>query len=156
MRIHRRALPLGAILLSLGLAAPAAEGAKPILEKIAVDDEFVDEALSDHCGFEITGNAVGRVTARTFEGSDRIQSVNSVNVVVTLSANGNTFRVRDVGADVTKIHPDGTASVSIIGQLPFDFTGVLKIDLATDEAILEPHHSNADDLDAACEALAGD
>ena len=73
MRIHRRALPLGAILLSLGLAAPAAEGAKPILEKIVVDDEFVDEELSDYCGFEITGNAVGRVTARTFEGSDRIQ-----------------------------------------------------------------------------------
>ena len=48
MRIHRRALPLGAILLSLGLAAPAAEGAKPTFERVAVDDQFVDR-ISPPC-----------------------------------------------------------------------------------------------------------
>jgi hypothetical protein len=29
----------------------------------------------------------------------------------------------------------------ITGQVPFDFTGVLKVNPETDEAILEPHHS---------------
>ena len=41
----------------------------------------------------------------------------------------------------------------LIGQLPFDFSGVLKIDLETGEAILEPHHSTADRVEAACAAL---
>ena len=40
-------------------------------------------------------------------------------------------RFRDVGADVVRIEPDGTATLMIIGQVPFDFTGVLKIDLET-------------------------
>jgi len=154
MRIHRRALPLGAIMLSLGLAAPAAEGAKPVFERVAVEDHFVDDELSAVCGFEVTGDAVGRVTLRTFEGSDRIQSINSINVAVTLSANGNTFRVRDVGADVVTIAPDGTATITITGQVPFAFSGALKIDLATEEAILEPQHSLEGDVEAACAALA--
>ena len=41
----------------------------------------------------------------------------------------------------------------IIGQVPFDFIGVLKLDPDTGEAILEPHHSIADRLDDACAAL---
>ena len=154
MRIHRRALPLGAILLSLCLAAPAAEGAKPSLERIVVDDEFVDEALSDACGFEITGHAVGKVTLREFS-DGRLATVNNVNIVFTLSANGNTFSLRDVGADVTKVLNDGTIEVAIIGQVPFGFTGVLKINPETEEVSHEPQHdTEASDLEAACAALA--
>ena len=41
------------------------------------------------------------------------------------------------GADVTRIEPDGTAVLLISGQVPFDFAGVLKIDLETGEAILD-------------------
>ena len=45
--------------------------------------------------------------------------------------------------------------VAIIGQLPFDFTGVLKFDAETGEVLLEPHHSTAEeDVDEACAALA--
>ena len=36
--------------------------------------------------------------------------------------------------------PDGTVVLVIVGQVPFDFTGVLMIDLTTGETILEPHH----------------
>ncbi|MET0770518.1 MAG: hypothetical protein ABW081_11435 [Solirubrobacteraceae bacterium] len=154
MRIHRCALPLGAILLSLGLAAPAAEGAKPSLERIVVDDEFFDEELSEACGFDITGHAVGKVTLREFSGG-RLAAVNNVNVVVTFSANGNTFALHDVGADVARVLKDGTIQLAIIGQVPFGFTGVLKIDPETEEVSHEPQHdTEASDLEAACAALA--
>jgi hypothetical protein len=62
---------------------------------------------------------------------------------------------RDVGADLARIEPDGTAVLMIIGQVPFGFTGVLEIDLETGEAILEPHHTLEEQLEAACEALTG-
>ena len=154
MRIHRCALPLGAILLSLGLAAPAAEGAKPSLERIVVDDEFFDEELSAACGFDIAGHAVGKVTLREFSGG-RLAAVNNVNVVVTFSANGNTFALHDVGADVARVLKDGTIQLAITGQVPFGFTGVLKIDPETEEVSHEPQHdTEASDLEAACAALA--
>jgi hypothetical protein len=38
------------------------------------------------------------------------------------------------------VQPDGTVILSIVGQVPFEFTGVLKINLETGEVILEPHH----------------
>jgi hypothetical protein len=41
----------------------------------------------------------------------------------------------------------------VIGQVPFGFTGVLKIDLATDEVILEPQHSLEGNIEEACAAL---
>jgi hypothetical protein len=41
----------------------------------------------------------------------------------------------------------------IIGQVPFGFTGVLKIDLATGETILEPQHSLEGRVEEACEKL---
>ena len=153
MRIHRRALPLGVVLLSLGLAAPAAEGAKPSLEKVVVDDEFVDEELSEICGVEISGHAEGKVTLRQFSGG-RLDAVNNVNIVVTLSANGNTYTLHDVGADVAKVLKDGTIQLAIVGQVPFGFTGVLKIDPETEEVSHEPRHSTEDEVEDACAALA--
>ena len=50
--------------------------------------------------------------------------------------------------------PDGTLVLAIIGQLPLDFTGVLKFDPETGEVFLEPHHSTADEIDEVCLALA--
>jgi hypothetical protein len=61
------------------------------------------------------------------------------------------IRVRNVGADVVRVTPDGTATITTTGQVPFEFTGVLKINLDTDEVILEPHHFV--DIDQVCERL---
>ena len=72
---------------------------------------------------------------------------------MTATAGDNTYRFRDVGADLVRIEPDGTAILSIIGQVPFDFNGVLKIDLETGEAILEPHALTADRVERACAVL---
>ena len=56
------------------------------------------------------------------------------------SAGDNRVRFKDVGIDLVSVMPDGTAVLMVVGQVPFEFTGVLMIDLATGEAILEPHH----------------
>jgi hypothetical protein len=43
----------------------------------------------------------------------------------------------------------------IIGQVPFGFAGVLKIDLETGDAILEPRDRSEEQIAAACAALTG-
>ena len=104
----------------------------------------------------VTTQAEGHVIIRTFTGPAPDQrSVTTLNIALTATAGDNVIRFRDVGADVERIEPDGTAILMIIGQVPFDFTGVLKIDLETGEAILEPQHSTAENLEKACAALTG-
>lgn len=43
----------------------------------------------------------------------------------------------------------------VIGQLPFDFNGVLKIDVTTGEVIHEPRAVKAGEVVKACAALSG-
>ena len=43
--------------------------------------------------------------------------------------------------------------LSIIGQVPFDFAGVLKIDPETEEVILEPRDRSEEQIARACAAL---
>ena len=56
---------------------------------------------------------------------------------------------------MTRIEPDGSLVLSITGQVPFAFAGVLKIDLETGEAILERAIRSEEQLAAACAALTG-
>ena len=102
-----------------------AEAAKPTIERIDVQESFDDTPPG---GTAISG---------------------------TVSANGIDYRFRDVGADLVRITPDGVAILSIIGQVPFAFNGVLKINLDTEEVIHEPQHLTADEVDKACQVLAG-
>jgi hypothetical protein len=67
------------------------------------------------------------------------------------TAGDNQIRVRNVGADLVRVTPDGTAIITTTSQVPFEFTGVLKINLDTDEVILEPHHFV--DIEGVCEQL---
>jgi hypothetical protein len=68
------------------------------------------------------------VILRTFSG-DRPgpAPLNTLSLAITATADGGTFRFRDVGGDLARIEPDGTLVLSIIGQVPFEFAGVLKI-----------------------------
>jgi hypothetical protein len=77
----------------------------------------------------------------------------SSTAAATVFRSCNTYRFRDVGADHIQVKKDSTTILLIIGQIPFGFSGVLKIDLATDEAILEPHHSLEGRTEEACAAL---
>ncbi|HWL33412.1 MAG TPA: hypothetical protein VNP89_07385 [Gaiellaceae bacterium] len=141
--------------LALGaLLAPGALAGKPVFERITIDETAPDPFLTEACGVPVTTRAQGHITVRTFAGGGTGPAViRTVNVALTATAGDNVFRFRDVGADVERIEPDGTAILMIIGQLPFAFTGVLKIDLETGEAILEPQHSLEERLETACAVL---
>ena len=138
------------------LLAPGATAGKPVFERIQVDETAPDAFLSEECGVAVTTRAYGHVIRRAFEGTGTgPASLTTLNISLTATAGDNVIRFRDVGADLVRIEPDGTATLMIIGQVPFDFTGVLKIDLETGEATLEPQHSTADNLEAACARLTG-
>lgn len=157
MTRRRAAGWMAGVLVVAGLAgAGAATGAAPTFERIDVDDTFHDEFLSEECGVDVTTNVSGQVTLRTFSGDKSGPAqLNTLNLAIRATAEGGTFRLRDVGGDLTRIEPDGTVILSIIGQVPFEFAGVLKIDPDTGEVILEPHDRGAEQLARACAALTG-
>jgi hypothetical protein len=130
---------LGALLVVV-LGATAAAAQAPEKEVIQVEDEFVDVALSEECGVEVTVTSTGRVTIFTFPDGRVLQQLTTLNLAVVFTAGDNQIRVRDVGIDQVRVQPDGTVILSIVGQVPLGFTGVLKINLDTGEPILEPHH----------------
>jgi hypothetical protein len=142
---------LGALLVVV-LGATAAAAQAPVKEVIPIDEMFDDEFLTEACGVPVTTTITGRITHFTYP--DRpvgLQELFTVNVDVVATAGDNQIRVRNVGADVVRVAPDGTAIITTTGQVPFEFTGVLKINLDTDEVILEPHHFV--DIEAVCEQL---
>ena len=157
MSIPRAMVCVTGVLLLAGVAAPAAgAGGKPVFERVTVDDAFVDEELSEECGVAVTGTAHGHITLRTFPGEGPgLATVNSINVGITLTADGRTFRLRDVGADVARVQADGSVVLLISGQVPFFFAGVLKIDPETEEVLLEPKDRTEAQIAKACRALAG-
>jgi hypothetical protein len=130
---------LGALLVVV-LGATAAAAQAPEKEVIQVEDEFVDVALSEECGVQVTVTQTGQVTIFTFPDGRVLQQLTTLNLAVVFTAGDNQIRVRDVGIDQVRVQPDGTVILSIVGQVPLGFTGVMKIDLETGEPILEPHH----------------
>jgi len=94
------------------------------------------------------------VIVRTFSGGGTGPvEIRTLNILTTVSAGDNSYAVRDVGADHVQQTPDGRTILMIIGQIPFGFTGVLKLDLDTGEFLLEPHHSLEGRIEDACAAL---
>jgi hypothetical protein len=53
------------------------------------------------------------------------------------------------------MEPDGTVVLSITGQVPFAFAGVLKIDLETGDVILESRDRSEEQLAKACAMRTG-
>jgi hypothetical protein len=146
------AIALGAV-LSVGVV-PSAYAAQPTIGRFDFDESFEDVFLTEECGVPVTTHAQGHATVRTFEdGGTGAAELLSINVALTAMSGDNTYSFRDVGADLLRVEPDGTAILMIIGQVPFAFVGVLKIDLETGEAILEPQHSLEGSLEEACAAL---
>jgi hypothetical protein len=145
---------LAGALMVAAVVAPGAFAGKPTFERIDIDETFDDGFLTEECGVPVTTHAEGHITLRTFAGEGTgAAEVNTVNVALTAMSGDNTYSFRDVGADQVRIEPDGTAILLIIGQTPFGFAGVLKIDLETDEVILEPQHSLEGNIEKACAAL---
>lgn len=133
------------------LGATGAAAQAPEKEVIQVNVTFDDEALTEECGVPVTTTATGRVTIFTLPDRKVLQDLSTVNVSVVATAGDNQIRVRDVGISQVREQPDGTVILSIVGQVPLDFIGVLKLNLDTDEVILEPHHFY--DIEQICEQL---
>ena len=133
---------LGALLVVvLGATAAAAQPPEKVTETI--DETIPDEILTAACGVEVTTTLSGFITFLIFP--DRPvgpQELISYHLDVVLTAGDNQVEARDVGIDLIRVTPDGTAILSIVGQSqPNMFTGVLKFNLDTGEVILEPHHT---------------
>ena len=144
---------LVAALVASVLTASASAG-KPTIVRMHVDETEADPFLTAECGVDVTVHFEGQVTVRTFSGAGAGPAeIRTINILATVTAGSNSYRIRDVGADHVQIKPDGTAILMIIGQIPFNFTGVLKIDLDAGEAILEPQHSLEGQIERACAAL---
>ena len=148
---------LASVLVLAGLLSPGVGlGAAPTFERIEVDDTFVDEQLSEACGVTATVTLQGQVTLRTFQGEGTgLVTLKTLNLAATITADGRTVRVRDVGGDLTRIEPDGTVLLYITGQVPFGFAGVLIIDPETEEVILEPRDRSEEQVAKACKFLTG-
>ena len=124
-----------------GALAPSASAAAPTIERIEIDDTFPDDILTEECGVPVTIHAQGFLIVRTFSGERTGPAqLTTLNVTVTATSGENSVTVKDVGGDLTRVEPDGTAVLLIFGQVPFQFAGVLKIDLETGEVIHEPQH----------------
>jgi hypothetical protein len=146
------AVGFGAV-LGVGVA-PSAFAAQPTIERFDVNEVFADDFLTAECGVPVTTAIQGHVTIRIFEGGGTgAAELRTLNIAVTAMSGDNIYRFRDVGADLVRVEPDGTAILMIIGQIPFGFSGVLKIDLETGEVILEPQHSLEGNVEQACAAL---
>ena len=145
---------LGGILVIAALVAPGAWAGKPAIERFDVDEVFLDEGLTEACGVTVMTRAQGHVIVRTFSGDKAGPAeIRTLSIALTAMAGDNTYRFRDVGADHVQITKDGTEILMVIGQIPFDFTGVLKINLTTGEVIHEPSHDISDRVEKACAAL---
>jgi hypothetical protein len=146
------AIAAGAILLT---AATPAAAAPPTIERIPIETSFADGFLTEECGVAVTTTLRGFVLERTFSDPDgNLRALSTVNITGVASSEYGSFRFKDVGADQLKAAPDGTVTVSIIGQLPFDFAGVLVLDLETGEVVHEPRFRGDWQLERACEVLA--
>jgi hypothetical protein len=145
------AIAAGAILLS---AATPATAAAPTIERIPIDASFNDEFLTEECGVAVTVTLKGFRIERTFSDPDgNLRALSTVNLTGVASSEFGSFRFKDVGADQLKAAPDGTVTLSIIGQLPFDFAGVLVLDADTGEVVREPRFRGDWQLERACDEL---
>jgi hypothetical protein len=144
MRPHRSVgsiLGLAAVLV-LSLAGTAAAIGPPEIETETFSDTFEDEFLTNACGVDVTTSFEGRLTFFTFPDQPvGPQDITSVHVNLVATAGDNAVQFKDVGVDLVRVEPDGTVVLMVVGQVPFEFIGVLMVNLETDEAILEPHHS---------------
>ena len=94
------------------------------------------------CGVEATVHLTGHSTSRVREGNG-VREVFTVNLTGIITSEFGSFKVKDVGSDATRITPDGQVIVSIRGQVPFFFKGVLKFDGTTEEPLNDPNFAAA-------------
>jgi hypothetical protein len=131
-----------------------AGAAGPTIERIPLSFSFEDEGLGEACGFPVSVTGEGRLIVRTFDRTAGPVQLVTINLALVYEANGREYRIRDVGGDLTRVAPDGTELLLVFGQVPFQFTGALKVNLTTGEVILTPQHTRENEHEEICAALA--
>jgi hypothetical protein len=151
----RRLSLVTSIVVLTGLLTPGlALAAKPTIERLEVSDTFEDEFLTEQCGVAVTTTFEGKLAARSFENRTKgVTEVFTINIGFTATSDHGEFRFRDVGADVTRVLPDGTLVVSISGQIPFTFTGIEREDGEGNVIFESGGDRGTKQLAAACAAL---
>jgi hypothetical protein len=142
----------------LVLTASPALAAAPSFDRETISFEFESGSLTEACGVPVTVSGEGSAINRSFAETGRqgVRYVRSVNVAVTFSSGDRSITLRDVGADVERVTPDGSRILLVVGQLPFDFHGSIQIDLETDEVLREPTRLTLEfDTARVCDALTG-
>lgn len=117
MRRSLRVLGLG-LLTAMLVAAPANAG-KPQMERVTVDDQFVDDFLSEACGTEVTLHFTGHVIFRLFTDADGnpVRELHTFGLAGTYESENGTIHVRDVGADRITYLADGSLIQVVIGNV---------------------------------------
>jgi hypothetical protein len=154
-----RRVPVAAVvgLFAVLVLATASLAAEPTIRRIEVNRTGPDPFLTEACGFPVQLTRQGHIIRRDFPDVDHgLVTNDAVNLTFTYSANGNEVTLRNVGADVTRIAPDGTVITLSSGQAPFDFIGAIKLDVTdpdNPDVILEPHPYR-ESVEEVCAALA--
>jgi len=107
-----------AVLGTLLVAAPVSAG-KPQMERVVVDDQFVDDFLSEACGAEVTFQATGHITFRLFTNSagNPTRELNNYALTAVYSSENGSVRAKDVGVDRVTYQADGSLIQIIIGSV---------------------------------------
>jgi hypothetical protein len=143
-----------AVLSAAAALVPAsAAGAPPTFVREDIDETFVDEDLSEACGVEATVHLTGHSTSRVREGNG-VREIFTVNLTGIITSEFGSFKVKDVGSDATRVTRTGQVIVSIRGQVPFFFKGVMKFDGTTEEPLNNPNFAAGErQIERACAAL---
>jgi hypothetical protein len=143
-----------AVLCAVAALVPAsAAGAPPTFVREDIDETFVDEDLSEACGVEATVHLTGHSTSRVREGNG-VREIFTVNLTGIITSEFGSFKVKDVGSDATRVTRTGQVIVSIRGQVPFFFKGVMKFDGTTEEPLNNPNFAAGErQIERACAAL---
>ena len=132
---------------------PAA-AAPPTIERQVIDETFIDPELVRACGVPITVTVSGFLLDRQFQRDGAgVQSVLTLNLTATAVAGGNTYRFKDVRTEIVRQDRSGDEILLVAGQIPFGFSGVLRINLTTGEVLHEPRERRDRQFAEACAAL---
>ena len=117
MRRLLRVIGLGVVAMLL-LAAPASAG-KPVLERIPVDDLFVDDFLSAECGAIVTAHIGGHINFRIWLDADGnpVRELNNYALTATWTSEHGSLFAKDVGVDRVTYQADGSIVNVIVGSV---------------------------------------
>jgi hypothetical protein len=141
-------------LTATGVTTTSAQAAGPTINREEDSFTFQDDFLTDQCDVAVSTTVSGFRITREFTGDGTGPSfLATVNFTVTASSGENTYTLKDVGADLLRVQPNGEQILAIIGQIPFDFNGILKLDPVTGTPLQEPRSAFEREVARACAAL---